>query len=125
MARKKKPSGRKKHQHRVWIPNDGYGGLRMTGGHGMMRIDQWPDGTYEYRYVFCLCERLFGDGNADETWEQYVEWLKHGHFNPYERLDGGDLRESFGLAKMDADARIQEWIEVEPHHWWAVPTDIS
>lgn len=133
MARKKKPSGRNK--HRVWIPDDGFGGLKYTNGHGMMRIDGWPDGTFEYRYVFCFNEwgvdgdgyRFFWDGVVGDVWvpkDGLWQQLDKIGPNPYERLDGSDIRESFGKAKMDGPDYVREWIEVEPTHRWAVPTDI-
>ena len=123
MARKKKPTG--KELHRVWVPDDEYGGLRLTNGHGMMRIDRWENGVYEFRYVFCLHERLFGEGD-EETWDEYAYFL-HYNLKPYERLDGGDKQETFGQAKQDASMWYNpvEWVEVDSTHVWAVPTHIT
>ena len=137
MARVKKPSG-KERKHRVWIPDDGFGGLKYTKGHGMMRIDGYPNGTFEYRYVFCFNEWGCYDGVYKFFWddgirgenkfsdiESLLKALKASGPNPYERLDGGDIDESFGLAKMWAPSYVKAWIEVDEYHKWAVPTDIT
>ena len=137
MPRVKKPSGRER-KHRVWIPDDGFGGLKYTDGHGMLRIDGWPDGTFEYRYVFSFNEWYCEDGVYKFAWdhairgdnqfpdfESLLKVLEIIGPIPYERLDGGDIHDTFGQAKMDAPSYVQSWIEVDDSHRWAVPTDIT
>ena len=107
MARTKKPSGAR---HRTWIPNDGRGGINLTGGHGAMRIDKWPSGIHEFRYVFCM------PGDDPENAQ------------PYERLDDHNTYESFGAAKRAAAAYCNigiDWIEVDPDHPDAVSVKIK
>ena len=136
MARKKKPSGREV-KHRVWIPDDGYGGLTLTDGHGMMRIDGWPDGTFEYRYVFGWDQWLEIDGmfimlfdsvhgnNRFPSLDVLKLYLDEVGPHPYERLDSAERRDTFGQAKMDAPENVQAWVEVTPDHRWAVSTEIT
>ena len=113
--RKKKPAGRPYRRTRTWIPNDGAGGLNITKLHGMMRIDKWKDGYYEFRYIFTM--------HVDAGWDKT---------EPYERLDGGEQWDTFGQAKQEAEKWVRkynvpyiEWVEVSPDHPLAVSTDIT